>query len=109
MYNTAVVYLPNVSWNYTAAQGMDSANSDNYTVVISLAEVQHDVLYSVNATPDALAIHCTDNSTFNLTLSYGSAYYVIVMATSTLCWSISASSYLGWINIEYSVETMYSE
>ena len=109
--NTAIVHPPNVNWNYTAAQGMDSANSDNYTVVISfkLAEVQYDVLYSVNVTPAALAIHCHDNTTFNVMLSYGNAYYVVVTATSTLCRSISASLHLGWISIDYTVETMYGE
>ena len=56
-FNThpAVVHPPNVTWNYTSAQGMDSPNSDNYTVVITLAEVQLDVLYSVNITPAALS------------------------------------------------------
>ena len=87
---------------------MDSPNSDNYTVVITLVEVQNDVLYSVNITPDALEIQCYDNN-INLTLSYGSAYYVIVMATSALCRSISSSSHLGWISIDYTAEKVYGE
>ena len=101
-----------MTWNYTATQGVDSSNSDNYTAVITLAEVQHDVLYNVNITPDALDIHCSGNSTFILTLSYGSAYYVVVMATSALCRSdVSSSTVLGWINVNYArtVETMYGE
>ena len=77
-------------------------DSDNYTIVISLAEIQHDVLYSVNVTPAALAIQCDDNATFNLMLSYGSAYYVVVMATNTLCRSnVSSATALGWINLDY--------
>ena len=82
---------------------------NRYTLAVNLAEVHHNVLYNVSITPEPQAMSFIDNSTVHITLSYGSVYYVVVVATSTLCRNVSMSTVLGWIRNDYDIIIQYGE
>ena len=95
-----------MSWSYLG-EAMEVDN--RYTLAINIAEVHDNVLYNITVTPEPQAVNFIDNSTVHLTLSYGSVYYVVVVATSTLCKNVSMSTVLGWIRNDYDVIVHYGE
>ena len=61
-------------------------NANQYTVFLDLNEVQNDVVYNITAIPqESTTIMLSDDTNFQLTLAYDTAYNVNIAATSTLC------------------------
>lgn len=61
-------------------------NANQYTVFLDLNEEQNDVVYNITAIPqESITILLSDDTNFQLTLAYNTAYNVKVAATSTLC------------------------
>ena len=89
--------------NITVSREITSFNANQYAVFLDLNEVQKDVVYNITIIPQlqgSTTIMLSDETSFQLTLSYNIAFNVNVVATSTLC-QLSSTTFVRLLYGKY--------